>query len=102
MAGETVYVDCDDVPLGGAHVVEVNAGLRIAVFHSESGYHVINDRCPHAGGSLAEGPFDGRVVTCPLHRFQVDVTTGRGTTTPIVKVRTYEFERDGDRLKITI
>ena len=102
MAGEVLYVDCADVPAGGAHVVEVNPGLRIAIFHAESGYYVINDRCPHAGGPLAEGPFDGRVVTCPLHRFKVDVTTGVCPTNPIIRVRTFEIEREGERLKITV
>ena len=97
MAGEVLYVDCADVPAGGAHVVEVNPGLRIAIFHAESGYYVINDRCPHA-----EGPFDGRVVTCPLHRFKVDVTTGVCPTNPIIRVRTFEIEREGERLKITV
>ena len=102
MADDSVYVECTDVPLGGAHVVEVNAGLRIAIFYNDDGYFVINDRCPHAGGSLAEGPFDGRVVTCPLHRFKVDVTSGRSAESPIIKVRTYPFEREGDRLKIFV
>jgi hypothetical protein len=37
MAGEVLYVDRADVPPGGAHVVEVNPGLRIAIFHTESG-----------------------------------------------------------------
>ena len=51
-----VYIRRDDVPKGGAHVVEVNPGLRIAVFRSGEAFHAINDRCPHAGGPLAEGP----------------------------------------------
>jgi len=32
--------------------------------------------CSHSGGSLADGSLVGRVVTCPLHSWQYDVTTG--------------------------
>ncbi len=99
---DPVHIKRDDVPEGGAHIVEVNPGLRIAVFHTDEGFYAINDRCPHAGGSLAAGPFDGRIVTCPLHRFQVDVTTGHSPTTPIVKVRTFAVGEEGDHLKITV
>lgn len=97
-----VYIRRDDVPEGGAHVVELNPGLRIAVFRSGEAFHAINDRCPHAGGPLAEGPFDGRIVTCPLHRFQIDVTTGLSPTMPRVRVRTFAVAEVGDRLKIEV
>ena len=99
---DPVYIQRDDVPKGGAHVVEVNPGLRIAVFDTAAGFHAINARCPHAGGSLAEGRFDGRVATCPLHRLQVDVTTGDSIERPVVNVRTFAVEEEGNRLKIVI
>lgn len=37
----------------------------------------LEDRCPHLGGPLSHGAFDGRRVSCPWHGWRVDVATGR-------------------------
>jgi len=37
----------------------------------------IENTCTHRGGSLNEGALEGRVVTCPWHGGQFDVTTGK-------------------------
>lgn len=39
-------------------------------------YYAIDEICPHADGPLSEGFLDGKVVECPWHGSQFDVTTG--------------------------
>ncbi len=73
-----IRVQLDHIPERGCKIVAVRDGLRIAVFRVGSRIAVINNRCPHAGGSLGEGPFDGTTVNCPLHGFRVDVWKGIG------------------------
>ena len=40
-------------------------------------YYAIDNRCPHLGGNLSRGRFEGTVVTCPVHGSQFDITDGR-------------------------
>ncbi len=84
-AGEIV-LEISDVPDGGATVVAVGERLKIAVFRVGDRVAAINNRCPHAGGSLGEGPFDGVMVKCPLHAFRVDVWKGVGNAGKRVEV----------------
>lgn len=36
----------------------------------------VSPRCPHLGCRLAEGQLEGRIITCPCHGSQFDVTNG--------------------------
>jgi NAD(P)H-dependent nitrite reductase small subunit len=48
----------------------------IAVFNVEGTYYAIDDECPHAGASLAEGYINGTELTCPWHDAVFDLTSG--------------------------
>jgi nitrite reductase/ring-hydroxylating ferredoxin subunit len=37
----------------------------------------IEDACNHAGASLSEGDRDSRCVTCPMHGYVFELSTGR-------------------------
>jgi len=43
-------------------------------------FHCISSVCPHAGGRLAEGSFDGIKITCPWHGWEFDCRSGVCTT----------------------
>jgi nitrite reductase (NADH) small subunit len=50
----------------------------VAVFrNAEDEAFALLNRCPHMGGPLAEGMVYGRVVTCPLHNWCVELHTGQ-------------------------
>ena len=40
-------------------------------------YFVINNRCPHMGGSLYDGNLKGNQIICPKHGTAFDVRTGK-------------------------
>lgn len=48
----------------------------VALYRVDGALCAISDRCPHAGARLSDGELDGRVLTCPEHGSQFDVTTG--------------------------
>ena len=52
------------------------ADKEIAIFNVDGTICAIADTCPHAGGSLGMGKFDGKIVICPVHGMKFDVTTG--------------------------
>jgi len=45
--------------------------------------------CLHRGGPLGEGALEGKIVTCPWHGWQYDVTTGKTTMNPNAGVPCY-------------
>lgn len=64
-------------------------GTAVAVFRVEGRVYVIDDTCPHADGSLAEGEVCGAIVTCPLHAWKFDVRTGDHAYTKKIRVRSW-------------
>ncbi|CAE8651714.1 unnamed protein product [Polarella glacialis] len=60
-------------------------GRKIALFRFQLRVFAVGAECPHQGGRLAEGEVgdiedmvEGRTcyVTCPVHKFQFDLSTG--------------------------
>ena len=77
------------------------AGRCLAVGRSARGFFALDDRCPHAGGSLGEGLVDGEALVCPIHGYAYDVTTGEGLDDG-AEVRVHPCVLDGDVLHIQI
>ena len=77
------------------------AGRRLAVGRTARGCFAMDDRCPHAGGSLGEGMLDGEALVCPIHGHAYDVTTGEGLDDG-AEVRVHPCVLEGDVLRIQI
>ena len=79
-----------EIPDGGALVAEV-AGRRVAVFNLQGEYRAIDDTCPHAAGSLAQGELDAAgIVTCPDHGWRFDTADGTWRDYPKLKIDHYQ------------
>ena len=79
----------DDIPRQGARVVKTTFGC-IAVFRTaDDQVFALQDRCPHKGGPLSEGIVHGTSVTCPLHGWVFDMTTGLTQAADDGSVATY-------------
>lgn len=71
-------------------------GVEVAVFRLPDGFCAIDNSCPHAGGSLAEGLVEGDAVECPWHGWSFDLRTGACRTVRTQPARTWPLrERDG-------
>jgi nitrite reductase/ring-hydroxylating ferredoxin subunit len=75
MADFVAVAKVSDIPLGQGKTVDLG-GTPVAVFNYGEGFCAVHDTCPHAGGPLSEGEFDGATVSCPWHGWTFDVTTG--------------------------
>jgi nitrite reductase/ring-hydroxylating ferredoxin subunit len=89
-----------DVPDKGAKIVDAGPRLKIAVFRVGDRVAAINNRCPHAGGALGMGEFDGVLVKCPMHGFRVDVWKGIGTAGKPVEI--FPVVLVGDEIRLTV
>lgn len=65
-----------DVP-AGKMIGAVVDGQKILLANVDGQIHAMRSVCNHMGGALEKGALNGRVVTCPLHGSEWDVTTGK-------------------------
>ncbi len=95
-----------ELPPGSRKIIQ--AGMHsIGVFNVNGDYHAIMNRCPHQAGPLCMGNIsgtmlpagpgeyiyglEGRVLRCPWHGWEFDITTGEMIFVPDpMRVRTYE------------
>ena len=55
-----------DIPVGGKIKVNVK-GTEIMLANVGGAIYALENRCPHMGGSLADGVVEGSVIKCPRH-----------------------------------
>ncbi|MDO8538723.1 MAG: non-heme iron oxygenase ferredoxin subunit [archaeon] len=79
----------DEIKSGEGKTIEVN-GKTIALFNADGMFYAIDNTCAHRQGPLGEGYLDGKLVTCPLHGWQYDVTNGECQTMPNMHVASYK------------
>lgn len=72
---------CRDIPLREGRAVKVG-NREIAIFNLGERFLVVDNRCPHKGGPLADGIVSGTTVLCPLHAWKLSLETGRGMNGP--------------------
>ena len=67
----------EDIPVLGARRVARAQGMDAAVFrNAQDEVFAVLDRCPHKGGPLSQGIVFGTSVACPLHNWNIDLTSG--------------------------
>jgi len=86
-----------DIAPGKISEVQVG-GKAIALANVAGKFCAISGECLHEGGPLGEGELSGKIVTCPWHAWQFDVTTGKVVENPTIGVQTYPVEVRGDEV----
>jgi nitrite reductase/ring-hydroxylating ferredoxin subunit len=111
---EHVVCRVDELPPGELRIVPVGK-FGIGVYNVEGEFHALTNFCPHQGAPLCLGKvqgtnmtdsdapggmrrvLEGRIVRCPWHRWEFDITTGRMVADPSKGIRVYEVDvRDGE------
>jgi nitrite reductase/ring-hydroxylating ferredoxin subunit len=87
----------DDIAPGQIGLVRVE-DQRVAVYNVDGVFYATEERCVHAGWPLSDGAeLDGKQLTCPLHNWCYDVTTGevlRGMKS--LRLKVFQVICDGD------
>lgn len=73
------------------------AGKLITIARYNNRLFACTQKCPHAGGILAEGYIDavGNIV-CPLHRYKYSLKNGRNVSGEGYYLKTYALETRED------
>lgn len=84
----TTLCSLDELIEGKAKYVET-AGHQLAVFLYNGQPHVIDNYCPHAGGSLAGGYIEDGCAVCPWHNWPFRLDNGELKGSAAVSVGVY-------------
>jgi 3-phenylpropionate/trans-cinnamate dioxygenase ferredoxin subunit len=91
MARLVTVAAVDDIPNGGARIVEVD-GTAIAVFKvDDEQFYAVQDVCTHDGGPLVEGEVVNTYeIECPRHGARFDMRSGQALCMPAFEpIETY-------------
>jgi 3-phenylpropionate/trans-cinnamate dioxygenase ferredoxin subunit len=99
----------EEITEGSSKPVEVS-GKELLIINYNNSFYVINRRCTHLGGDLSKNNPDGKIVTCPRHGSQFDVTTGKSVKGPkmgFLKLKTkdvpvYEVKVEKDSILVKV
>jgi nitrite reductase (NADH) small subunit len=113
VAAEHVVGPLSELPPGSKKVVQAGA-IEVGVFNVDGKLYALPNVCPHQFGPLCRGVIsgtvvataetdfkpawvhDGRILVCPWHGLEFDVTTGRCMAHARVKLRQYRVQVDAD------
>jgi len=90
-----------DINEGSSKIIEIN-NRQIALFKVDGKICAIDNICLHQGGPLGEGMLNGRVVTCPWHSWQFDITTGRNIQDQAICVDTFDVRLENNDVFLNI
>ena len=88
------------IPANGMAECVAEGGLKVVIANSGSEYFACQAVCPHQEVSLAEGLFDGSVLTCHQHLWQWDIRTGSPIGLAEAPLECFKVEVDGDSIYI--
>jgi toluene monooxygenase system ferredoxin subunit len=79
---------------------DAGKGLKVLIASSGDEYFACQATCPHQDVSLAEGLFDGSVLTCHQHLWQWNIRSGSPLGLAEMPLDCYRVEMDDDSIYI--
>jgi nitrite reductase (NADH) small subunit/3-phenylpropionate/trans-cinnamate dioxygenase ferredoxin subunit len=93
-----------DIPEGSGRTFSVGDAV-IGVFHVGRHFYALDDRCPHAGASLAQGMIEHEgVVRCRIHHWGFCLRSGKYVDQhkPNYNARTFHVRVVGEEVQVRI
>jgi nitrite reductase (NADH) small subunit len=92
----------DDIPRLGSRVVKSPKG-DIAVFRTaEDDIFALHDKCPHKGGQLSQGMIAGKLVTCPMHSWKIQLESGEAVAPDHGCAKSFAVKLEGETVWISL
>jgi nitrite reductase (NADH) small subunit len=80
----------------GTFVRHGDRQLAVFLMDDPERVFVIDNTCPHEGGSLESGDVENDVVSCPYHHWEFNLRTGECVNAMPARVKSYPAEiREG-------
>ncbi|QDU41419.1 Ferredoxin CarAc [Maioricimonas rarisocia] len=92
----------DEIPPGGRKSVIVDE-IPALLLRAGDDYYCIEDVCTHDGQPLTDGPLADKVITCPRHGAEFDISTGAPLCMPATEpIRTFAVELREDGVYVAL
>jgi len=92
----------DEIPRLGSRVVKSPKG-DIAVFRTADDHiFALHDKCPHKGGHLSQGMVAGKVVTCPMHNWKIQLESGAAVAPDVGCAQSFAVKLEGGAVWIAL
>jgi nitrite reductase (NADH) small subunit len=92
----------EEIPRLGSRVVKSPKG-DIAVFRTaEDEVFALHDKCPHKGGPLSQGLVAGKVVTCPMHSWKIQLESGEAVAPDVGCAHSFAVKLEGGAVWIAL
>ncbi len=93
----------ENMPVKEAFIQKIKAGkYNLCLVGFEGKIYAVSAKCPHAGGELAGGWCENGQIICPLHRYQYNLETGKGTTGQGDYIDTFPVEVRADGVYVQV
>ena len=89
-----------DMEIGSMKLVKVD-GHRVVLVRTSTGFHALDNACPHEGYGLVTGGLDGELLTCEWHNWKFAVGDG-SCVLGEEAVPTHEVSLEGDDVIVTV
>ena len=90
------------IPLNQAQLIVAN-GRKVCLAHSNSGFHVVDDFCPHLGESLSKGNINFlNEIICPWHSYRFNLKNGEECRSRTHRLRVHQIKHDSSGFYIGI
>jgi nitrite reductase/ring-hydroxylating ferredoxin subunit len=115
--GKHIVAHEAEIPPGGRKIVRLE-GREIGIFNVDGEFYALKNSCPHQAARVCLGrvvgtmlPSDvyefqygreGRILRCPWHSWEYDITTGQSVFDPSVRVVTYPVELANGEVAVTV
>lgn len=112
-----IVARAEEIPHGGRKIVRLE-GREVGIFNLEGTFYALKNVCPHQGARVCLGrivgttlPSDvyefnygleGRILRCPWHEWEYDITTGHAVFDEKVRVVAYAVEVVDGEIAVTI
>ena len=94
-----VVAQQSDMAIGSMKLVRVN-GHRLVLVRTSTGFHALDNACPHEGYGLVTGALDGEMLTCEWHNWKFNVADGSCVLGEEAVAR-HDVTLDGDDVVVT-
>ncbi len=112
-----VVARVDEIPPGGRKIVRLE-GREVGVFNLDGSFYALKNTCPHQAARVCLGKIvgttlpsevyefeyglEGRILRCPWHEWEYDITTGASVFDPTVRIKSYPVEVADGAITVTI
>ena len=89
-----------DLEINQSKEFRLEGGFSIALCRTATGYHAVENRCPHAGATLHEGILQKETLMCIWHGWKFNLKSGKCLNRRNAGLNKFTIQIDNDRIYI--